>query len=389
MSHAPRSTTVPASGRDFVEENRAHRQEAMFHVVMAFVVAVAETLALYLGLSLAYQTPPLDSCLGEASDANLPYLAAVFLSRSFLQPLNVIVFAFAANTLAIRLLLMPRELHAFSHAYFAGIPTNPQGGLSIDEDARSIPLVNVQQIAREYTGSLPILVRRIETGSRRLAEGGGAGEVQEVMKALSDVERDSLESRFTLVRYLTWLIPTIGFLGTVIGIGLAITQFAGVISQFGGTAEDFQQRLQENLSGVASSLGVAFDTTMLALLLSAFLVALTSVVQTREEGLLLSVDEFCLRSFVSRISVPDANARTLMQVAMGLTSLAQGVASVAQQATAKDEQQDMTHRDLAGLIAGQTEQIKEAIVQSGRAGHPVGVFPAGTQQPPQVSKGRK
>ncbi|MCX5673870.1 MAG: MotA/TolQ/ExbB proton channel family protein [Planctomycetota bacterium] len=363
MSQAPAGPKESFSGSHFAESYKAQRQDTLFYSLMAFVLAVVEILALYLAFSIVYQTPPLESCLGRVPDTGLPWFTAALLSRGILQPLNLMVFAFAANTLGMRLFMMRRESRAFLHSFFEGIPIDPQHGLRIEEEARAIPLVNVQRIEQECGSPVPLLVRRLEIGARRLAEGGDTAEIHDVMKALSDIDRENLESRFTLVRYIIWLIPTIGFLGTVIGIGVAITQFSSVMAQVGEGTEDFQTRLQGVLGEVASNLGVAFDTTMLALLLSAFLVALTSIVQTREEGLLFGIDEFCLRYFVSRIAVAGSQARTIQQVMVGLAAITQSMETMAKRSAAKDGKDSMTLRDIAGLIEGQPARIKQAIAE--------------------------
>jgi len=73
--------TGSAVSHGFADEIRAQRQEALYQLLLAFVLALAGTLAVYLGLSLAFDTPPLESCLGRVSDVGLPWAAAVMLSR--------------------------------------------------------------------------------------------------------------------------------------------------------------------------------------------------------------------------------------------------------------------------------------------------------------------
>lgn len=64
-----------------------------------------------------------------------------------------------------------------------------------------------------------------------------------------------------MARYLVWAIPTIGFVGTVVGIGGALLATIGVDSTSKGTAAIAK-------STVSGSIGVAFDTTLVALVLS-------------------------------------------------------------------------------------------------------------------------
>jgi len=345
------------------EQLQTQRQDALFYNLLAFAIAVIATLTLYFVLALTNNAPPLASLLGRAPDANLPWVASVLLSRGILQLLNFTLFGFGVTLLLLRLWIMKRDFKAFDQPFFAQIPTNKQKDPVIGEKSRLTPLQNVQEIAKEYSGSLPLLVRRLEAGSRRLAEEGDAPQVHAVMQAVAEIDRDALESRYTLVRYLIWLIPTIGFLGTVIGIGRAIAGFTGVMLNIGRSGGDFQAQLQQILSGVAGQLGVAFDTTVLALFLSAVIVAVVSVVQSREEGLLSSIDEFCLRNFVSRITVPDFSTKHLStSLQSAFNSIAQTIGM--QGSTKRGKEEDFSWRDLAGLITGQTEQIKEALVKS-------------------------
>lgn len=367
MSETGPRAKPTASARDFATKCGAEQADALFYVLVALVLAVAEVLGLYLLLSLICRTPPLESCIGAVRDPALPWLAQVLVSRGPLQPVNLAVFAFATNTLVILMLRLPKERRAFSRSYFDGLAPDKEGATAITDQTRLVPLLNVRAIARDYSGALPLLVQRMKLGARRLAEGGDAGEVHDVLRAASEIDRDHLESRFTLVRYLIWLIPTVGFLGTVIGIGLAITQFADVMSLVGDAGEDFQTRLQSNLSGVAGQLGMAFDTTMLALLLSALLVAVTSVVQKRQESLLLAIDQFCLHGFVGQIAVSGTAGGAMRHVLAGLATVAHGLEKVA--GTGRAEVDDMTLRDIAGLVESQTERIRQAIVDlCGRRG---------------------
>lgn len=369
MSEAAPKGKPTASAKDFAAQCGAEQTDALFYVLVALLLAVAEVLGLYLLLSLIYRTPTLESCIGTVRDPSLPWMVQVLVSRGPLQLLNLTVFAFATNTLMILMLRLPKERRAFSLGYFDGVAPDEEGAPTITDQTRLVPLLNVRAISRDYSSTLPLLVRRMKLGVRRLAEGGDAGEVHSVLQAASEIDRDNLESRFTLVRYLIWLIPTVGFLGTVIGIGLAITRFAGVMSLVGGAGENFQARLQNNLSDVAGQLGMAFDTTMLALLLSALLVAVTSVVQKRQESLLLGIDEFCLHEFVSRIAVSDTARGAMEQVLAGLATIAHGLERVA--GTGGTESDNMTLRDIAGLIESQTERIRQAMIDlPGRGGKP-------------------
>jgi biopolymer transport protein ExbB/TolQ len=330
----------------FTAEFEAERQDNLFYTVLAFVLAFAETLVLYVVTAASHGLPLLESVSGQVHDPGLPWLFAVLVSRGPLQPLNLCIFGFGANLLVLRFWNMRKESLAFDHPYFHGIPVNEQKQFVITEEFRKIPLGNVVEIGKRYTGFRPLLVRRLEVGSRRLAEQGDASQVHDVMGQVAEIDRETLESRYTLIRYLIWLIPTIGFLGTVIGIGRAIAGFTGFLSKMGHGDADFQTQLQPVLSTVSGELGIAFDVTALALFLSSIIVAMTSVVQTREETLLTRIDEFCLRYFISRIAVVDfATNQMGLFLQRAITALA-----------SRDGSAD---RGILGHLEAQTERLSE------------------------------
>ncbi|HLG06158.1 MAG TPA: MotA/TolQ/ExbB proton channel family protein [Gemmatimonadales bacterium] len=346
------------AGSDFGSE----QQDQVFQNLLALVLAVSATLVLYLALAVAFQVPPLGAILGRVPDTGIPWFAAVMLSRGMLQPLNFCLFAVGASLLILRFWNLRREHRAFRHEYISALAgaRGAPGSMVIGEAERGQPLEAVRQIAEEYPGTLPLLIRRLEAGSVRLAEGGDAAEVHAIMQAVAENDRKVAEGRYTLIRYLSWLIPTIGFLGTVIGMGQAISGFSGVMGQVGRGGGELQGLLQPLLGSISGNLGVAFDTTVLALLLSAVIVALASVVQSREEGLLSSIDDFAVRQFTSRIAVPDLGTKQLSEM---LQSALMGLAQMMSQGKAGEGEEAAGggFRDLAGLLAAQGEQTRKAV----------------------------
>jgi biopolymer transport protein ExbB/TolQ len=99
-------------------------------------------------------------------------------------------------------------------------------------------------------------------------------------------EVDRLDSELSLLRYIAWAIPAIGFIGTVRGIGDALAQA--------------HRAMQGDLSGVTQGLGTAFNSTLVALLLSLILMFLLHHLQTDQERLVRDaesyVDEQLIRS---------------------------------------------------------------------------------------------
>ncbi|MEM9702075.1 MAG: MotA/TolQ/ExbB proton channel family protein [Planctomycetota bacterium] len=102
-----------------------------------------------------------------------------------------------------------------------------------------------------------------------LADPPPADRAEARLTTLHETAADRLHDSYGLVRTITWAVPILGFLGTVVGITLAI---AGIDPD----------GLGESLGEVTGGLAVAFDTTALALALSLALVFGTHAVQGAE-----------------------------------------------------------------------------------------------------------
>jgi biopolymer transport protein ExbB/TolQ len=97
-----------------------------------------------------------------------------------------------------------------------------------------------------------------------------------------------LDLRYGLVRFIAWVVPTLGFIGTVYSLGASLS-----------AAGDPSKAL--DLHEVAKTLGVGFDCTMVALVESAILVFLLHLVQEREESALNGAGDYTLRNLINRL----------------------------------------------------------------------------------------
>ena len=106
-----------------------------------------------------------------------------------------------------------------------------------------------------------------------------------------DLFLHELDLRYNIVRYITWLIPSLGFIGTVVGIMLALN--------YAGDRANVES--PEMLYEVTQRLGVAFSTTLLALIMAAILVFLQNLIQAREEKALNDAGQYCLDNLINRL----------------------------------------------------------------------------------------
>ncbi len=130
-----------------------------------------------------------------------------------------------------------------------------------------------------------LLPRVLLTGIERFS---ATRNVQDVSTAVRDVcqsEGDRLESELSIIRYIAWAIPSVGFIGTVRGIGDALGQAHRAVAG--------------DITGVTENLGVAFNSTFVALVISIILMFFIHQLQLKQERLTLDteryVDHFLIR----------------------------------------------------------------------------------------------
>jgi len=133
------------------------------------------------------------------------------------------------------------------------------------------------------------LVRRLREALEYVQSKASADTLEPHLRHLEDADHARMHQSYALVRIIVSTIPILGFLGTVIGITLAIAKM-----NLSGAAMD------ESLPAVVAGLSVAFDTTALALSLSTVLLFVKFCVERVEFRLLAAVDANASRQLIGR-----------------------------------------------------------------------------------------
>ncbi|MGD2073823.1 MAG: MotA/TolQ/ExbB proton channel family protein [Gammaproteobacteria bacterium] len=119
---------------------------------------------------------------------------------------------------------------------------------------------------------------------------GATRDIQNVSTAARDLcnsEGERLESELSTIRYIAWAIPSVGFIGTVRGIGDALGQA--------------HRAVEGDITGVTASLGVAFNSTFIALVISIVLMFFIHQLQLLQERLVLDSERYVDRWLVRRL----------------------------------------------------------------------------------------
>ena len=151
------------------------------------------------------------------------------------------------------------------------LPTEPTGTQTVDE-AKGL-LQSLKGLSSSLEDSY--LVRRLREALEFVKRKGSADTLEDQLRHLEDVDLSRMHHSYGLVRISVATIPILGFLGTVVGITLAIAKL-----NITGEA------LDESLPAVVGGLSVAFDTTGQALSLSMIILCVKFLVERLELRLL-------------------------------------------------------------------------------------------------------
>ena len=130
----------------------------------------------------------------------------------------------------------------------------------------------------------------IQTLRAALWRYAGTRSVQNISDAIeSSVEALAVrqDAENSMIRYLIWAIPSIGFIGTVRGIGEALSLA--------------DKARAGDIAGMTNSLGVAFNSTLVALLISLFLMFIFHQLQRLQDGQLVDIQAYCDQYLLTRI----------------------------------------------------------------------------------------
>ena len=160
-------------------------------------------------------------------------------------------------------------------------------------DIRNDNKIEVAKAAREQLATLPkdiaqtSLVQTLMIGLDRFLITKDVHYAAEAIDAKMDALVLGIEAENSTIRYLIWAIPSIGFIGTVRGIGQALSQA--------------DQALAGDIAGMTNSLGIAFNSTLVALVISIFLMLLLHQLQRIQDGLIVDIRAYCEKHIMNPI----------------------------------------------------------------------------------------
>lgn len=255
---------------------------ALALVVSAVVVHVA-----YLG----YVRPRAAQVLEAARQAgqSAPRDLVVIL-KDYEQEICLILMLWGMFLIVSKCVAILREQYLFSVDLIEEVREEADDGKAAEEEGHEAPGLHGTLAALE---TLPAdirttpLVRTLLTSLRRFLITQDVQNTSDAIESGVEALAVKQEAENSMIRYLIWAIPSIGFIGTVRGIGQALSQA--------------DQALAGDIAGMTESLGIAFNSTLVALLISIVLMFMLHQLQRLQDNLVVSTQDYCEAFLLNRI----------------------------------------------------------------------------------------
>lgn len=245
------------------------------------VIAVLATVGLYAALATRPHSLVTQSFTQRGP---VPY-AIVFLSWWSLAILLVKHRKLALQRRALRLTLLPSE----------------DPGFILTPSSAETVLQRLFQCVDDPRHFL--LTRRIHNALANLKNMGRIGDADEVLRTQAENDEAQVDSSYTVLRGFIWAIPVLGFVGTVLGLSLALGAFGGVLAG----AEQMDQ-LKTALQEVTGGLSTAFETTLQGLVAALGIHLLMVAMRRKEEQFLDDCKDYCQKTIVGRLRLVELSA---------------------------------------------------------------------------------
>jgi flagellar motor component MotA len=189
-----------------------------------------------------------------------------------------------------------------------------------------------------------LMVNRIRKGLELFEKRNNNGEVITLLNAQSDIDANRISGSYTLLKVFLWAIPILGFIGTVQGLSQAVSSLST-----GGTDP---AALKASINNLTAGLGVAFDTTLLGLVLSMIMSFPMASMQKEEEEVLTVIDVFCNEKLLPKLndSVTSEISDTLLSQAENIPAFAASLSKAHELFLVKLTEASTTLRDVSETL---------------------------------------
>ncbi len=233
--------------------------------------------------------------LGMTLIPQMKPITDIFLRSGNIWTIGPALFLFF---MSISMLLFKSSKLAFQRRALnlATVPQNPD--FVLNEQTAKTALQRLHKLVdnpRHF-----ILLNRVQTALASLHNIGAISEVASILKNQGDNDDNQIASSYTLISGAVWAIPVLGFIGTVMGLSSAISNFAATLQ----LSSDIEA-IKENLQDVTGGLGTAFETTLVALVCALIIQMILNVMQQKESDFLDECNDYCHTYVISKLRLSD------------------------------------------------------------------------------------
>jgi biopolymer transport protein ExbB/TolQ len=250
----------------------------MSDIVKSFIVLIVSIIVVHL-VYIGYIRPEADLLLETAKQAGQSSpRELVIVLKDYEQEICFILMIWGSYLILSKCRTILRNNYLFTVDL---IEEAPEDGI--------VPEIVIEKLDSELSADR-ISAPLIQTLRSALWRYAGTRNVQNLSDAIeSSVETLAVrqDAENSMIRYLIWAIPSIGFIGTVRGIGEALSLA--------------DKALAGDIAGMTNSLGVAFNSTLVALLISIFLMFIFHQLQRLQDGQIVDIQAYCDQYLLARI----------------------------------------------------------------------------------------
>lgn len=198
------------------------------------------------------------------------------INGGYIQTVTYLAFFWAWFEVKEKLRVIARERKAFKMNL---IPTNDKHVfMPMDINNLKFKLIEFERKEKYILSDL------LKKACTKFRTSGSLSELIDIVSIQIEVSQEKSEGDQSIIRYLTWVIPSVGFVGTVIGISQAL-----IVANDG------------DMEKITMLLGVAFDTTLVALILSIIIMWFVHQLQEETDRFHSDLKEFVIDNLINKI----------------------------------------------------------------------------------------
>jgi biopolymer transport protein ExbB/TolQ len=208
----------------------------------------------------------------------LMLLGGDVINGGYIQTFTYLAFFLAWFEVGDKLKLLKRERKAFK----MNLISTSDKYVLMPNDINNLKFKLIEFERKEKF----ILSDLLKKACTKFRTSGSLSELIDIVSIQIEVSQEKAEGEQSIIRYLTWVIPSIGFVGTVIGISQAL-----IVANSG------------DMEKITSLLGVAFDTTLVALVLSIIIMFFVHKLQEETDRFHSDLKEYVIDNLINKIEI--------------------------------------------------------------------------------------